>query len=102
MEDYMKSPLWLTLASIVMSVPTWAATQTLTFDEVPFVPVNNLTFMGVTFQFQVNGIPSTHAHYNAFGPGKIIYVQDPSLEGHAPRTLLLDFAKPTPFLSFSR
>jgi hypothetical protein len=100
MEDYMKSPLWLTLASIVMSVPTWAATHTLTFDELPFVPVNNLTFMGVTFQFQVNGVPSTDAHYNAFGPGKIIYVQDPSLEGNAAGTLVLDFANPTPFLEF--
>jgi hypothetical protein len=96
----MKSPTLLTFAAVVMSVPAWAAIQTLKFDELPFVPVNNLTFQGVTFQFQINGVPSTDAHYHSSGPGQLIYVQDPSLEGNAAGTLTLEFASPTPFLEF--
>ena len=96
----MKSRVLLTVASMMAIVPSWGAIQTLTFDELPFVPVNNLTFMGVTFRFQVNGVPSTDAHYHAFGPGTLTYVQDPSLEGTAAGTLTLEFANPTPLLEF--
>lgn len=96
----MKSPMLLTIAAIAMNIPAGAAIQTLKFDELPFVPVNNLTFQGVTFRFQVNGVPSMDAHYHSFGPGQVIYVQDPSLEGNAAGTLTLEFVNPTPLLEF--
>lgn len=77
-----------------------AASVTLTFDELPFQPVDGLSFMGVTFHFTVGGVPSTDANYDSGGPGTITYVQDPSLEGDAAGTLTLNFGAPTPVLQF--
>jgi len=74
--------------------------QTITFDELPFQPVDGLTFNGVTFGFTVGAQPSTDANFNSFGPGQITYVQDPSLEGNAAGVLTLTFASPTPLLKF--
>ncbi len=77
------------------------ASVTLTFDELPFQPVDGLSYMGVTFGFTVGGSPSTDANYNSGGPGSIIYVQDPSLEGNARAGVLtLDFVKPIDMLEF--
>lgn len=90
------------LAVVMISVfwcgRVWAIT--LTFDELPFQPVNGLTYQGVTFGFKVGGIDSTDANYNSHGPGSITYVQDPSLEGDAAGTLTLDFLAPTSGLQF--
>src|SRR5262249_7821398 len=46
----------------------------LTFDELPFQPVNGLTYQGVTFGFTINGVASTDAHYHGSGPGQLKYV----------------------------
>ena len=78
-----------------------AASFTLHFDELPSQPVNGLTYMGVTFGFEIGAVPSTEANYNALGPGPThIYVQDPSLVGSAAGVLTLDFAVPTDILEF--
>ncbi|NET57931.1 MAG: PEP-CTERM sorting domain-containing protein [Symploca sp. SIO2E6] len=68
-----------------------AATTNLTFDELPFQAVDDLSFQGVTFNFAIDGIDSTDANYNSFGPGSINFVNDPSLEGNTAGTLTLDF-----------
>ena len=81
-------------------VATAAPPITLTFNELPFQPVDGLSFMGVTFHFTVNGVPSGDANYDSGGPGRITYVQDPSLEGNAAGTLTLDFDTPTPVVQF--
>ncbi|HEX5733687.1 MAG TPA: hypothetical protein VF131_12700 [Blastocatellia bacterium] len=73
---------------------------TLRFDELPFQPVNGLQFRGVRFSFFINGVPSDDAFYNALGPGIQTFVQDPSLEGNALGTLVLDFPAITPSLIF--
>ena len=73
---------------------------TLRFNELPFQPVNGLTFRGVQFFFSINGEPSNDAAYNASGPGIQTFVQDPSLEGNALGVLELSFPALTPSLSF--
>jgi hypothetical protein len=73
---------------------------TLTFDELPFQPVDGLSFGGVTFGFQIGGVPSADANYASGGPGSITFVQDPSLEGNAAGVLTLTFNKPTTVLEF--
>lgn len=77
-----------------------AATTTLTFDELATQPVNGLSFNGVTFQFEIAGVPSSDANYASFGPGTTTYVQDPSLEGNAAGTLTLAFDQPVTELQF--
>ena len=72
----------------------------LTFDELPFQPVNNLNYGGVTFGFTVAGAASTDAYYDSFGPGTTAFVQDPGLEGNTSGVLTFDFAMPTTNLSF--
>ena len=67
------------------------ATTTLTFNELPFQAVDDLNVEGVTFDFKVDGIDSTDARYNSFGPGSVSFVDDPSLEGNTAGTLTLDF-----------
>lgn len=73
---------------------------TLRFNEVPFQPVNGLDVRGAQFSFFIGGGPSTDANYNSFGPGTGIFVQDPTLEGNALGTLVIDFPTLTPYLSF--
>jgi hypothetical protein len=72
------------------------------FNELPPQPVNALTFNGVTFFFNVGGVPSTDATFRGFGPGSILFVQDPSLEGNAFGTLWILFDSPTgtPYVVF--
>lgn len=92
----------LLLLPFAFSAPALAAKPitTLTFDELPFQPVDGLSFSGVTFGFQLGGAPSTDANYGAFGPGFITFVQDPSLEGNPAGVLTLTFAQPTTVLEF--
>lgn len=94
---------WTTLLvlALLAGFPSARAQETLTrltFNELPFQPVDGLSVMGVTFHFQVGGVASTDAYYHGFGPGTITYVQDPSLEGDAAGSLTLDFAEPTALL----
>ena len=79
---------------------SFAGAATLTFDELPFQPVDGLSFQGVTFGFTVDGSDSTEAYYHSFGPGQLETVQDPSLAGDATGVLTLDFDLPTPDLQF--
>jgi hypothetical protein len=92
----------LVLLPFAFSTPALAAKPltTLTFDELTFQPVDGLSFGGVTFGFQINGVPSTDAHYGAFGPGSTTFVQDPSLEGNSAGVLTLTFDQPTTVLEF--
>ena len=72
----------------------------LTFDEIPFQPVDGLNHNGVSFGFQIGGVLSTDAYYHSGGPGQTTYVQDPSLEGNAAGTLTLTFDQPTTVIEF--
>jgi len=85
----------------MLTVGVADASVTLTFDELPFQPVDGLSYMGVTFGFTVGGSPSIDANYNSLGPGTTTYVQDPSLEGNAQAGILtLDFVTPVDMLEF--
>lgn len=91
----------LVLAALMSTaLPAQAVDRTLTMDELPFQPIDGLSYAGVTFHFTVNGLPSIDAHYNSGGPGQITYVQDPSIEGDASGVLQVDFAEPTPYVAF--
>jgi hypothetical protein len=92
----------LVLLPFAFSAPVQAAkpVTTLTFDELPFQPVDGLSFGGVTFGFQIGGVPSTDANYASAGPGSITFIDDPSLEGNAEGVLTLTFDKPTTVLEF--
>lgn len=92
----------LVLLPFAFATPALAAkpVTTLTFDELPFQPVDGLSFSGVTFGFQIGGVPSTDANYGAFGPGSTTFVQDPSLEGNSAGVLTLTFDQPTTVLEF--
>ena len=73
---------------------------TLAFDEVPFQPVDGLSVKGVNFAFDIGGVPSTDARYNAFGPGPGPFVQCPCMEGRTTGTLTITFDKPTQVVAF--
>jgi hypothetical protein len=75
-------------------------TVALRFDELSPRPANGVRINGVTFRYDVGGVPSTDATYNAFGPGSTRYVQDPSLEGSTSGRLTLTFDRPTGSLAF--
>lgn len=98
----MKKMIMLTVLSLLcmFAISNTARAVTLTFDELPFQPVDDLSFLGVTFDFKVGGLDSLDANYNSIGPGLITYLQDPSLEGNAAGILTLDFASPTSILDF--
>lgn len=73
---------------------------TLKFDELPFQPVDGLTFKGVTFGYEIGGSPSADAAYNSTAVGSLTYLDDPVLEGDAAGILSLTFLQPTYDVSF--
>jgi len=76
------------------------AETVMTFDELPFQSVNGLSFVGVTFDFTIDGVDSPDAFYNSFGPGGLAAVEDPSLTGDSAGILRIDFDFPTSLLEF--
>lgn len=96
----MKKFLAICLFAALISGGAAEAAVTLTFDELPYQPVDGLTYGNVTFGFTISGHPSTDAHYGDIGPGALTYLQDKSLEGNARGILTLDFAAPTNLLEF--
>ena len=97
------APTWrhaLLAATTLLCLTVNARAITLTFGELPFQPIDNLSYNGVTFDFKISGIDSIDASYNSGGPGTTTFVQDPSLEGNSSGVLRMDFATPTPILDF--
>ncbi len=100
----------VSLSGLIASTSVQAATlTTLTFNELPTQPVDDLSFMGVNFDFKVNGEDSTDAIYNVernidlTGIGGEVIPLDPSppvLEISTPGILTLDFITPTGTLMF--
>jgi PEP-CTERM motif len=86
--------------TLLINKSAWAVPTALDFTELPTQSVDGVSIAGVTFDFKIAGIDSLDANYNSVGPGSITFVQDPSLEGNAAGILTLDFATPTPILSF--
>ena len=96
----MKKLITICILLVLMSTGAANAAFTLTFDELPKQSVDGLSYNGITFGFEVGGNPSTDATYNTIGPGTLIYLQDPTLEGTTAGILTLDFATPTDLIQF--
>ena len=96
----MKKLITICILLVLMSTGAANAAFTLTFDELPTQPIDGLSYSGITFGFDVGGIPSTDAAYGGIGPGTLTYLQDPSMEGTTEGILTLDFATPTDQLDF--
>ncbi len=79
-----------------------AEAVTLTFDELAFQgeSVHDLSVMGVTFDFKVDGVDSTDATYHSSSVGTITFIDDPALESNADGVLTLEFDSPTRRLAF--
>ncbi len=74
---------------------------TLTMDDLPTQPVHGLIHpSGVQFGFMIGREPSLEANYASNGPGPIVFVQDPSIEGPSNGVLSMTFPLPTPILRF--
>ena len=73
------------------------------FGELPNQPVNGLSLQGVSFDFDIAGLPSLDARFNslALGTNTTLNLSSPTLEGNAGGILTLDFAQPVSVLSFS-
>jgi len=100
-EHMMKKLIMICVVVSLMSAGVSNASVTLDFTELPNQPVDDLSYMGVTFGFKIHGIPSKDAYYNAGGPGSGVFVQEPLLEGNAEGILTLDFtSQPTDQLEF--
>jgi hypothetical protein len=55
---------------------------TLTMGDLPTQSINGLVHpQGLTFGFTVGGVGDIDARYSAGGPGDLVFVQDPSIEG---------------------
>jgi hypothetical protein len=96
----MKKLIAICVFLALMSAGIANASVTLTFDELSTQPVDDLSYKGVTFGFEVGGISSSDAVYNGIGPGNLTYLQDPTLEGTTAGILTLDFSTPTDQLEF--
>jgi hypothetical protein len=92
------------VAAVSAATATSVATTldvTLTMDDLPMQPVHGLIHpSGVQFSFTVGRSPSLEANYASNGPGPIVFVQDPSIEGPSNGLLSMSFTIPTPVLRF--
>ena len=66
----MKRSRLILFIGLILALSSGASAQvtTLTFEELPLQQVDGLSFMGGTFGFTVNGLPSADARYNSSGP----------------------------------
>jgi hypothetical protein len=89
------------LAAIAANAPTAHAQINIDFTGETLGPIHGRTIQGVTFSYLQNGSPSANASVGG-GPGCLIFVCDPSLEGQTGgnANLLLDFANPLSQLVF--
>jgi hypothetical protein len=88
---------------VAATAPVVAATPdvTLTMDDLPMQPVHGLNHpSGVQFGFTVGRFPDFEAIYASNGPGTIVFVEDPSIEGPSNGVLSMTFTVPTPLLRF--
>lgn len=99
-ENMMKKLIMICVVVSLMLAGVSNASVTLDFTELPYQPVDGLSYMGVTFGFRVGVSPSTDANYNSIGPESGVFVQEPSLEGNAEGILTLVFANPADQLQF--
>ena len=93
------------ISLIFLGVGTTAQAATITFDELPFQPVDQLSLKGVTFDFKVGGVNSTNADFDGPDPRlptppDLRYINWPALDGDAAGTLTLDFTAPVSTLQF--
>ena len=89
------------LLSLSLSLSEITAAATITFDELPFQSVDGLSFNGVAFDFRVDGVSSTEAHFASFaGSLDLTTISDPSLVGVSTGELQLEFDYPTSLLQF--
>ena len=92
----------LTACLLTIPIPGWlpdASAQSsfvITFDELPQQPVDGLTVKGASF-----GFTGGAATFNDTGPGGLFFSDASVLRGDANGILVLDFAQPTPTLSFA-
>ncbi len=90
-----------TTAPAKVSITTPSLIQSITFDELPMQPVDDLTVGDVTFDFKINGVDSGDAFYNRnVGGGGFVNLSGGVLEGNASGVLTIDFASPVSAVSF--
>lgn len=75
-------------------------TTTITFDELPSQPANGVSLEGVTFDFTINGAPSSSARFGGNGPGTTTHTDDPGIVGPTRGVLGLTFDQPVGELRF--
>lgn len=78
-----------------------AVVNTITFDELPAQPIDGLTLEGATFDFSVNGIPSSDATFNVPAPASFQTLSGSVVEGNAGGILAVDFTSPQSQVSFN-
>jgi hypothetical protein len=75
--------------------------QLLTFDELPYQSVDDVSIGGVTFDFKVSGVDSQEAYYASQGPGNLALLTEPTLTGPAAGVLTILFDVPTEVVQFA-
>lgn len=89
------------VSAIVFGFAASVTAAAVSFGELPPQPVDGVTILGLSFNFEVGGSPSSDATYNFdTGLGATTYLSGPVLEGNASGILTLIFAKPTEEISF--
>lgn len=88
------------LLAAAFAVAAPACAVTLTFDELATQPVQGLSNNGVNFGYAIGTQTSQDAVYNRVGPTGSRVISGAALEGDARGVLTLNFASPTPVLSF--
>ncbi len=72
----------------------------ISFDEFGPTPANGLSFRWVDFRFEIGEQPSNAANFGARGPGNLVFVQDPCLEGPLNGVITFLFPWPTSRFEF--
>jgi hypothetical protein len=98
----MKRTFWTSLAVgffVIVALP--ARGGIIHFNELPDQVLNGVTVNGVTFHFSIANVPSTDARFGTnVGPGNVVEIHPPNLEGNSNGLLTIDFAAPVSHVDF--
>lgn len=97
----MRNGLLACVVGACLSIGLSARGGIIHFNELPDQVLNGVSVNGVTFHFSIANVASNDARFGTnIGPGNVVEIHSPNLEGNSNGLLTIDFAAPVSHVDF--